>query len=166
MTNLYFIGLFIYLRSKLANSSLQTLTAAIWQYWVTLPCSNVYILSLGRLENGVYCKNVILQDIRRDLLLEGENGNCMPALRVFSESIKFLRNHLEEHLRNKPDGMIRADEVDWVLTVPAIWSDPAKKFMREAANMVRLKLHLVTTFHTDFYFSSFLRIIFSANQST
>lgn len=75
------------------------------------------------------------QEIRRDLMLEAENGNCMPALKVFSESIKFLRCHLEDHLRNKPDGMIRPDEVDWVLTVPAIWSDPAKKFMREAANM-------------------------------
>ena len=68
-------------------------------------------------------------------MLEGENGCLMPAMRVFTESIKFLRMHLEEHIRSKTDG-IKPQEIDWVLTVPAIWSDPAKQFMREAANNV------------------------------
>ena len=30
------------------------------------------------------------------------------------------------------------DEIHWVLTVPAIWDDAAKQFMREAAINVRL----------------------------
>ncbi|XP_063414965.1 heat shock 70 kDa protein 12A-like [Mytilus trossulus] len=41
--------------------------------------------------------------------------------------------HLEEHISSKTDG-IKPQEIDWVLTVPAIWSDTAKQFMREAAN--------------------------------
>lgn len=73
------------------------------------------------------------KEISRDFMLEGENGCLMPAMRVFTESIKFLRTHLEEHIRSKTDG-IKPQEIDWVLTVPAIWSDPAKQFMREAAN--------------------------------
>ena len=28
---------------------------------------------------------------------------------------------------------IKPSEINWVLTVPAIWSDAAKQFMREAA---------------------------------
>jgi hypothetical protein len=33
----------------------------------------------------------------------------------------------------KRDLSIKPSEITWVLTVPAIWSDPAKQFMREAA---------------------------------
>ena len=70
-------------------------------------------------------------------MLEGENGLLMPALKGFSESIKFLREHLENHLHSKEIiGGLQASDVLWVLTVPAIWTDPAKQFMREAANLV------------------------------
>jgi hypothetical protein len=34
-------------------------------------------------------------------MLEGENGLLMPALKVFSESIKYLRGPLENHLHCK-----------------------------------------------------------------
>lgn len=33
----------------------------------------------------------------------------------------------------KKDLPVKKTEITWVLTVPAIWSDPAKQFMREAA---------------------------------
>jgi hypothetical protein len=32
---------------------------------------------------------------------------------------------------------IEENEITWVLTVPAIWRESAKQFMREAANAVR-----------------------------
>ena len=35
------------------------------------------------------------------------------------------------------NGCLNADEIHWVLTVPAIWNDAAKQFMREAAEAVR-----------------------------
>jgi hypothetical protein len=31
---------------------------------------------------------------------------------------------------------LKVDEIQWVLTVPAIWSDPAKQFMRVSAEQV------------------------------
>ena len=33
-------------------------------------------------------------------------------------------------------GVIKDDEVHWMLTVPAIWSEAAKQFMRKAAQKV------------------------------
>jgi hypothetical protein len=81
-------------------------------------------------------------------MLEGENGLLMPALMVFSESIKYLRGHLENHLQSKQGiGGIQASEVDWVLTVPAIWTDPAKQFMREAANLVCILTYYIVLSH-------------------
>jgi hypothetical protein len=33
----------------------------------------------------------------------------------------------------KVEAAYSVDNIRWVLTVPAIWEEPAKKFMREAA---------------------------------
>lgn len=73
------------------------------------------------------------EEVSRDFMLEGENGLQMPAIKVFAESIKFLRTHFENHIKNNANE-IKPRDVEWVLTVPAIWPDPAKKFMKEAAN--------------------------------
>ncbi|CAC5416129.1 unnamed protein product [Mytilus coruscus] len=74
------------------------------------------------------------QEISRSLMLESENGCLMPAMKVFSESIKYLKTHLENHIKSKTL-CIKPHEIDWVLTIPAIWTDPAKQFMREAGNI-------------------------------
>ena len=65
-------------------------------------------------------------------LIEDETGKQLPALVVFSESIKYLKQSLLEEAK-KQQADIRADDIKWILTVPAIWSDPAKAFMRRAA---------------------------------
>ena len=68
-----------------------------------------------------------------------ENKKDMPALQVFSSAIKYLKDHLSKEVDKK---MTRFEENDifWVLTVPAIWTDAAKKFMREAAQKVNISL--------------------------
>jgi molecular chaperone DnaK (HSP70) len=60
----------------------------------------------------------------------------LPALTIFSMAIKFLKDHLTTTL-DKRDTGVRPDDIQWVLTVPAIWNDPAKQFMREAAEKVK-----------------------------
>ena len=34
---------------------------------------------------------------------------------------------------------VKEENIRWVLTVPAIWSDPAKQFMTEAAAPVKIE---------------------------
>lgn len=65
-------------------------------------------------------------------MIEDETGKLMPALTVFSESIRYMKEiSLEEFRRQNTD--IELDDIKWIITVPAIWSDPAKYFMRSAA---------------------------------
>ena len=45
---------------------------------------------------------------------------------------------LLQELREQSPCMLERDTVRWVLTVPAIWKQPAKQFMREAAYLVRM----------------------------
>ena len=54
----------------------------------------------------------------------------MLALEVFGESIRYLKDHALRQL-DGPD-----KDIQWVLTVPAIWDDSAKQFMRLAAEKV------------------------------
>ncbi|KAK3587988.1 hypothetical protein CHS0354_014507 [Potamilus streckersoni] len=56
----------------------------------------------------------------------------MLALDVFALSIKCLKNHLMKELKKKGTGL-NEEDIFWILTVPAIWNDAAKQFMREAA---------------------------------
>ena len=62
-------------------------------------------------------------------------------MNAIRESIGFIKRHALEALSRQ-----RPDEIFWVLTVPAIWSEPAKELMRVAAidvNKGLLKCHLL-----------------------
>ena len=73
--------------------------------------------------------------ISRNLILEDGNGHKMNAMKVFSESIKYLKDHFVETTESRMTNLVETD-IYWVLTVPAIWKDNAKQFMREAAQQV------------------------------
>ena len=62
----------------------------------------------------------------------------MPAKTVFRECINYLKEQLLNVLENKWGTTFTLDDIHWVLTVPAIWSDAAKEFMRESATEVSL----------------------------
>uniref|UniRef100_A0A3B5QU71 Heat shock 70 kDa protein 12A-like n=2 Tax=Xiphophorus maculatus TaxID=8083 RepID=A0A3B5QU71_XIPMA len=58
----------------------------------------------------------------------------MTALKVFSESLRFLKDDALKTINSKAPGQnFTPSDFTWVLTVPAIWDESAKQFMREAA---------------------------------
>jgi molecular chaperone DnaK (HSP70) len=62
-------------------------------------------------------------------------GNKLPAFDIFKMSISYLKLEAEKMLMEK-GYRVSPDDVKWIITVPAIWSDAAKQFMREAAEQV------------------------------
>lgn len=82
-----------------------------------------------------HCFKMLLHNnkrLRRDTEIKDATGKPLKAMHVFSQSIKFLRQKLFESLEEKFTD-IQKDDIHYVLTVPAIWDDNAKQFMREAA---------------------------------
>ena len=73
-----------------------------------------------------------MKSIDENISVEDETGKQLPALTVFSESIKYLKQSLLDEAINHLSEIV-LDDIKWILTVPAIWSDPAKAFMRKAA---------------------------------
>lgn len=59
----------------------------------------------------------------------------MLAIDIFSLSIKYFRDLMVYTVDKKGIG-VKTTDIRWVLTVPAMWSDPAKQFMTEAAQKV------------------------------
>ncbi|WAR27208.1 HS12B-like protein [Mya arenaria] len=77
--------------------------------------------------------NLYNKDIKRDLEIEDSTGKKLHANFVFSVAIRFLKDDLLKVIDDRIKGGVKPEEISWVLTVPAIWDDGAKQFMREAA---------------------------------
>ena len=73
-----------------------------------------------------------------DTKIPAANGKHLHAKSVFAHSIKFLKDEAVKVIQQETgDDGFSVDDIQWVLTVPAIWTPRAKQFMREAANEVR-----------------------------
>lgn len=79
--------------------------------------------------------------LSEDVKIKSTDGKEMTAIHVFSAAIKFLRGRLLDILEKRATG-VRETDIQWVLTVPAIWDDAAKQFMRVAAEKVSNRKHI------------------------
>lgn len=66
--------------------------------------------------------------VDRSMTLQADNGKSFKAITVFAAAIKFFKDDLL-----KQTGHLDSCDILWILTVPAIWTDQGKQFMREAA---------------------------------
>ena len=94
-------------------------------------------LSPPPLTQNLHAVVMSFKGLKRDLTIADDKGRKLNALLVFSMSIRYLKDHVVHTLSNRTSGVTEKD-VHWVLTVPAIWNDNAKQFMREAAEKVQL----------------------------
>ncbi|XP_033842513.1 heat shock 70 kDa protein 12A-like [Periophthalmus magnuspinnatus] len=74
------------------------------------------------------------QKITKNMEIRDVNKRQMEALKVFSAALRFLKDDaleaLDKETQNMAKGLLN---FTWVLTVPAIWDNPARQVMREAA---------------------------------
>ena len=60
------------------------------------------------------------------------DGRELPLMKVISESLKYIAQKALEKLTEQVGKVVKT-KVRWVLTVPALWSEEHKFFMRKAA---------------------------------
>ncbi|KAG9344618.1 hypothetical protein JZ751_011290 [Albula glossodonta] len=68
-----------------------------------------------------------------DTDLHAANGKRVKALDIFAYALKFFKDQALKELSDQAGSEFDNADVRWVITVPAIWKQPAKQFMREAA---------------------------------
>ena len=69
-------------------------------------------------------------------MITAMNGKRLPAITVFTKALQYMRKLLLEELDKQVSCPFRS--ILWILTVPAIWSHPARQVMRIAAMEVKL----------------------------
>ncbi|KAL3879877.1 hypothetical protein ACJMK2_032154 [Sinanodonta woodiana] len=70
----------------------------------------------------------------RHIDIEDETQKPLLAKTVFSLVIRYLKEDMLKNIKDRlSSGHIKDDEITLVRTVPAIWTDAAKQFMRKAA---------------------------------
>ncbi|MEE6462910.1 hypothetical protein FKM82_001767 [Ascaphus truei] len=77
-------------------------------------------------------------DLTMKTELEAVNGKKVQALVVFAHALRFFKEHAVQELKDQCPALNEKEAIRWVITVPAIWKQPAKQFMREAAYLAGL----------------------------
>ncbi|VDI28525.1 Hypothetical predicted protein [Mytilus galloprovincialis] len=76
-----------------------------------------------------------IEVLTNDSMIEDVAGKPLLAKTVIVGSLKSLKDNLLENLKSRGllGRLIQENEIRWVLTIPSIWTEPAKKFMRTCA---------------------------------
>ncbi|XP_077205993.1 heat shock 70 kDa protein 12A [Paroedura picta] len=65
--------------------------------------------------------------------LTAANGKKVKALEIFAYALQYFKEQALKELGDQEGSEFDNSDVRWVITVPAIWKQPAKQFMRQAA---------------------------------
>lgn len=69
---------------------------------------------------------------------------------IFGHIIRYMKQRLLDDLKTRGN-TVKEDNILWVVTVPAIWNDGAKQFMREAALAVNDVIQMFMIFYMFMY---------------
>lgn len=86
-------------------------------------------------------------------LIAASNGRKVPALTIFTYALQYFKEHALRELSDQSGTRFVNEDVRWVITVPAIWKQSAKQFMREAAYQVCIDEIFVLENSDDGFFS-------------
>ncbi len=64
-------------------------------------------------------------------MVQAANGVPVSAAKVFELSLKAMKNKFMALLAESKLDAVTDTSIQWVLTIPAIWKDGAKQFMKE-----------------------------------
>ena len=77
------------------------------------------------------------------------NGVRFPAVLVFAHSLNYFKHLCLQEIRGQMVAdSITTDDIQWVITVPAIWRESARQFMRKAATEVKGVIMNIITMST------------------
>ena len=93
-----------------------------------------------------------MQDLHTGMELEASNGKRALATIVFGHAFRYFRDCCIKELNDVSivQSGFSVEDIQWVITVPAIWRQSAKQFMRHAAIQVTM-VTVVSTFTTIYY---------------
>ena len=92
-------------------------------------------------------RHIFVQHLDRELDLEAANGKRHLASVVFTHALRYFKECCLKELRDQTTTPISAEDIHWVITVPAIWRQSAKQFMRFAATQVNRTIPWIVLYY-------------------
>lgn len=91
------------------------------------------------------------ENLNHNFMISDVTGKKVPAMKVFSISIKYLKDEMIEKMNIQiSSGKISIKDIEFILTVPANWGKKAQLIMEEAAIEAGIKSNQLTVaFETD-----------------
>ena len=84
----------------------------------------------------------LLQNINRTTKIYAMNGKPFFVVDIIAHILHHLKCRLLTEVTGFVQRELKASDIDWVITVPAIWKSKGKKMMREAGYMVSPQVYL------------------------
>ncbi|XP_062614718.1 heat shock 70 kDa protein 12A-like [Saccostrea cucullata] len=84
-------------------------------------------------------KSKLTERVHRKTVCIDETGKEFNALQIFTYCIQYLKDCMLERMNIQVTGEIKVSDIDFVITVPAIWDDTAKMLMIAAAQMAGIQ---------------------------
>ncbi|KAH3733272.1 hypothetical protein DPMN_039697 [Dreissena polymorpha] len=102
--------------------------------------------------------------------ISDERGKDMDALEVFKIALAHMKNKILQDIKTRRyfDTPMMDEEIQWIITVPAMWSDFSRNFMRhaaESAGFVSEKTRLVLEPEAASAFVRSQKIVIKGNAS-
>lgn len=85
----------------------------------------------------MYRIDIFFQRVHRETVCKDETGKEFNALKLFTFCIHYLTNSLLGDIYKNIKKSVLLGDIEFVITVPAIWDDTARMFMIEASKAVR-----------------------------
>ncbi|XP_056019635.1 heat shock 70 kDa protein 12B-like isoform X3 [Ostrea edulis] len=102
-----------------------------WYYFSRFKMKLMNALDISKHQSG---SNGLFTEQKRDMEIGDIDDKKMSFMTIIAHAIRYLKEHLLKQLKEKNVlDTITVDGIFWVITVPAIWTDSAKQFTREAA---------------------------------
>ena len=81
----------------------------------------------------LHCHFFSMQHVHQGMDLEAANGVKLPALFVFAQALNYFKIQCLQEICDRSTASVTVKDIQWVITVPAIWRPSAKQFMRRVA---------------------------------
>lgn len=84
--------------------------------------------------------------VTRTTTVKEIGGSTFYLRDVIAHALNFLKEKVLESLRKRKPS-VKASDLDWVITVPAIWNAQGKQMMREAGYQVAINTKNVSYYN-------------------
>lgn len=78
-----------------------------------------------------------MKEINRESKIKALNGIYIPALTVYTHTLSYFKDRAIKEISDTLQQPVKKNQIQWIVTIPIMWSVKGKLFIQEAAFNVK-----------------------------